>query len=373
MLFARKFLIKILSETFHKALEQEKLNMAGMPKIDIKHFSDGKPLEYNATFEIYPTFDLVTLKDIDIEQYACELTDDDVALTFKNLQKQHIKWEEVDRAAMDNDKLVIDFEGFIDGKPFTNGKAENFHLILGAHSIMPGVEKELLDKKAGDEFEIETEIPEKYSPSKDLAGKKATFKIKIHSVFNGILPGVNDDFAKKFGFEKGCDELRKNIKARMEKELDGALKLKNKKVVFDKLLDLNKIFVPQSLIDMEVNTLHKQETERIAEHTPSKEKPNIPKNIFAEQAKKRVTIGLLMAEAIKKYDIKPEEQKVRRVIDDIASSYERPESIVEWYYEDKSRLESVNSLIFEDEAHKKLLADAHIINKKVNYQEVLAF
>ena len=365
----------LVQTSLYEAFEQEKLNPAGRPSIDIKQYEKGKPLQYAADFEVYPEIKLHDLKDIKIEQIKAEVTDEDVNNVLENLRKQQSEWIEVDRKSKNEDQVIIDFEGFMDKKPFDGGKAENVPLILGSHSMIEGFEEGIVGMKADDEKEIKVKFPKEYH-SKELAEKPAVFKIKVHKVSEPKLPEVNDEFAKKFGIKEDKDAvkiLKENIKKSMKQELTNAVKSKNKLAIMDKLLEKNKIDLPKALVEGEIDALKQHAENQFAAQMGDKitKKPELPRDLFRKQAERRVALGLLVAEIVKQNNITVDADRLRKAIEEMAANYDYPEQIVNWYYEDKKRLAQFELVVIEDQVIDKLLENAKVGEKSVSYDDAM--
>jgi len=360
-----------LQSSFTDSVVKEKLKPAGRPEIKIKQFEAKKPLIYEAEFEIYPEIKLVDLKDVEIEQFKSEIVDADVEKAIENLRKQQTDWKEVDKEAANDDQVVIDFEGFIDDKPLEHGKATEMPLVLGTSSMIPGFEDGIVGMKAGDEREIEVAFPENYH-HKASAGKKATFKIKMHKVSKANLPELDDKFAKKVGIkEGGVAKLREDIRKKLTEQLEASLEAKNKNVILDKLLELNKVEVPNALIEDEISILYEQFMKQFPADLPKDQQPNIDKSIFKDQAVRRVTLGLLMLEAINVHKLKPDSVGVREIVETYAQSNDDPQKVIDWYMADKKRLAYFEQLNLEDQIVAKLLESAKVKEKTINLDEVM--
>jgi trigger factor len=359
-----------LQASFTDAVMQEKLKPAGRPEINIKQFEANKPLIYEALFEVYPEVNLTELKDVAIEQFKAEVTDDDVAKAIERLREQHADWEEVDKEAANNDQVVIDFAGSIDGKPLEHGEGKEVPLLLGSKSMIPGFEDGIVGMKTGEEREINVTFPKDYH-HKASAGKKAVFKIKVHKVSKSNLPELNDEFAEKVGIKNGgIAKLREDMAKKLKEDLEVALEAKNKNVILNKLLELNKIEVPKALIEDEMSILHEQFMQQFPPDLPKDKMPEIDKNIFKEQATRRVTLGLLMLEVIKAHNLKPDEKRVREIVETYAQSHEDPQKIIAWYMADKKRLAYFEQLNLEEQIVAKLLESAKVTEKQIDLEEV---
>ena len=358
----------IIQATFYEAVVEQKLNPAGAPAVEPKVFEKGKDLEYIATFEVFPEFNVAGLEDIAIERLSAEVADSDVDNMLEILRKQNTRFEKADRAAQDGDQLNIDFVGKIDGEAFAGGSAQGTSLVLGSGRMIPGFEDALVGAQAGEERVINPTFPEDYQ-NLDLAGKTAEFTVKVNEVAEPKLPELNDEFFKLFGVTEGGEEgFRAEVRKNMERELRQAIKAKVKNQVMDGLLNANPIEAPKALIDNEVNRLRVQAVQQFGGNI----KPDqLPADLFTEQAKRRVVLGLIVAEVVKQFELKPDDARVRELIEEMASAYQEPEQVVSWYYKNDEQLNEVRSVVLEEQVVDTVLEKAKVTDKSVSYEEAV--
>ncbi|MDY6891617.1 MAG: trigger factor [Pseudomonadota bacterium] len=362
---------QVVQESFFAAVEQEKLQPAGGPNIEFKQDQEGEDLQYVATFEVYPEIELQDLAGVELEKETAEITDADIDRMIETLRKQQASWVEVDRAAAEGDQVEIDFEGFIDGEAFAGGKAEGFTLVLGSGSMIPGFEAGVEGKKAGDRFELEVTFPEDYH-AEELKGKTATFNIEVHTVSVQQLPELNKEFFSRFGIEENdLDGFRSEVRKNMERELKQVLKGKLKNRVFDELLKANEIEVPAALVDSEIDTLRRQAVQQFGGPDANIDPETLPKEMFAEQARRRVSVGLLIQEVIKANELEADEARVRALVEEMADTYQEPQQVIDWYYSNDQILNQIKNLALEDQVVDHLLASAKVIEKPVAYEEAI--
>jgi trigger factor len=361
---------EVIQQSFYEAVQQENVLPAGGPQIEFKNDKDGEDFQYVATFEVYPEITLADFTSVEIEKQTSEVKDEDLEQMIDTLRKQQANWSEVETAAADADRLKIDFEGFVDGEAFEGGTAEGMDLVLGSNSMIPGFEDGLVGAKAGDDVEVKATFPEDYQ-SEDLKGKDAVFKVKVQTVSSSELPELNEEFFGKFGIEAAdLESFKVEVRSNMEREMANALKMKLKDQVFTQLVDLNGIEVPSSLVDSEIDNLRKQAVQRFgggAEIDPNM----LPKEMFEDQAKRRVTVGLLVQEVIKANEIKADDDRVRSTIEEMASTYQEPKEVIDWYYSNDDMLNQVKSLVLEDLVIDHLLESAKVSDAVVAYEEAI--
>ena len=334
-----------------------------MPKAN----EEGKELEFEAKFEIYPEVELEGLDDIKVERPAVEVKDEDLDEMFVTLQEQHKTWKENKRKTKKGDKLTIDFLGRVDGEEFEGGKAENFELELGAGRMIPGFEKEITGMKVSEEKTIQVTFPEDYH-AENLKGKDAEFDIKVHKTEGPELPEVDDEFAKLFGVEEGgVEALREEVSKNMGRELAQAVKAKVKDQVIEGLLEANDVDLPKALISQEVDVLRQQAMQRFGGQVDPKNMPQLPAEMFEEQAKRRVKVGLLLGEVIKVNELKVDDAKVAELIETAASAYEDPQEVVDYYNNNQELKQQMQNVALEEQAVEFLLEKANVTDKEASY------
>jgi len=361
---------EVVQSTLYEALAQEKLNPAGVPTIDPESVEQNEGLEYTAVFEVYPEVELAPCSELEIEKPVTEITEQDIDDTIESIRKQRVRWEEKEGAAEEGDQIVIDFEGSIDGEPFEGGKAEDFQLVLGAGRMIEGFEEGLKGVEAGEARTIEVAFPEDYH-AEALAGKKATFSVKVKRVEKSVLPELNDEFAQHLGVSGGVEALRDEVKANMQRELDQALKSRIKQQVLDKLLEANEIELPKSLVEQEARGLAAQMQQRMRrEGLGGGDK--LDPSLFTEQAKRRVGLGLIVAQIIKSQELEADPEEIRSTIEEMAEPYEQPQEVIDWYYADKRRLSDIEALVLENKVVDWVLSQAKVEEKSVPFGELTA-
>ena len=358
----------VIQATFYEAVVAEKLNPVGQPSIEPKLFEKDKGLEYVATFEVFPEFEVQGLEGIEVERQFAEVASTDVDNMLDILRKQNTSFVEVDRAAANDDQVTINFVGSIDGEAFAGGTADNVRLVLGSGRMIPGFEEALVGCKAGDTKAITPTFPEDYQ-NLDLAGKTAEFTVIVNKVEAPELPELNEDFFAMFGnTEGGLDGFRAEVQKNMERELNQAIKGKVKTQVMDGLLAANEIEVPSALISSEVDRLRVQAVQQFGGNI----KPDqLPAELFTEQAKRRVALGLIVAQMVKQFEIKADDAQVRSTIEEMAAAYQEPQQVIEWYYKNEQQLEDVRAVVLEEQVVDTVLGKAKVTDSTVSYEEAV--
>lgn len=359
-----------MQQSFFQAVQQENVKLAGMPTFEPTVDEDGQDLQFKATFEVYPEITVAGFDSISVERKTAVVTDADLDKMLDTLRKQNAQWEESAEVAADGDQVVIDFEGFIDGVAFEGGAAKGYSLTLGSNSMIPGFEEGLAGAKAGEEKTLDLAFPADYHKD-DLKGKAAQFKVTVNAVKKAQLPELNEEFFKSFGVEAAdLDAFKVEIRKNMERELARALRNTTKQQVVDGLIAANSVDVPSALVDQEIDRLRRQAVEQFggAQYMD----PNrLPAELFKDQAQKRVLIGLLMNAIIEANDLKPAEDKVNALIEEVAETYQDPQEVRDFYANNPQQKSQVEALALEEQVVEKVLAAAKVSQVESTYEEVI--
>ncbi len=362
----------VISRSFYAAVQKENVKPAGQPSIQAKQLTPGQDLEYIATFEVYPTVELGDLSVFDITRYAAEVTDADVENMITVLRKHQTTWSVVERAAEDGDQVNIDFVGTKEGVEFAGGKGEGENLVLGSNSMIPGFEAGIAGISAGSEKVLDLSFPEDYH-AEELKGAKVQFNVKVNSVSAPQLPELNEEFFRRFGVETGGEaQFRKDVKANMDRELANALKAKVKTQVMDALLASHTTDVPKALLANEVELLRNQMMQRFGGQTQNFDvKSLLPDSMFQEEAHRRVTLGLIVGEIVKSTKLKPDSKRVKAMIEEIASTYQEPKEVIDYYSSNQELLAGVESAVLEDQVVEYILEKAKVTQQPSTYDEII--
>ena len=359
----------LIKDTYYDALEGQDLKPAGHPHIQPLDEVDG--FKYTAVFEVYPEISLKGIDELEIVRPLSSVSDADVDGMIEKLRVQKQTWRVVDRPAQNSDNVTICFSGTSEGENFTDGKLEDFKVICGQKKMISGFEDNLLGLTAGAHKTFILNFPEDYGNEK-LAGKAAEFEVDVVEVEEPVLAEIDEAFIKAYGIEDGLiGSFRADVKNNMQRELDQALRSKLKSSVMDALYGKIKLTVPNTLVDVEMESLMKPYIETAKRQKMKLEDLKLPRDSFEDQAKRRVALGLILGEVIQKESIKLNNDKVRSTIEDMAKSYERPEDVVAWYYSDESRLNEVQQMVLEDQVVEWLVGQAKVSDETVNFNDVM--
>ncbi|MCK5871791.1 MAG: trigger factor [Methylococcales bacterium] len=339
---------ELVQSSYYEALQKQELRPVNMPHIHPIKQDAG--IGYTAEFEVYPEISLEGIDAIEAKRPISTIEPSDFDEMVEKLRHHKVSWESVERPSTDKDRVTIHFSGTAEGEDFTNGKVENFEVELGQNQMIPGFEAQLLNLEVGAHKSFELTFPEIYAGNPKLNSKTANFDVEVIKIEAPKLPDVNDDFVKEYGIETGDVEAFYNdVRANMENELQRALSGELKEYVLDALYDQLKVTLPKALVDQEISTLMKPYIEAMEKQGQKPEEMDLPHDIFEERAKKRVGLGLILAEIIQQQHITVDNEKLRTTVQEITENYDNPEEALAWYFDDEKRLEDVKQMVLEEQ------------------------
>ena len=361
---------EIIRDSFYEAVTQEKLNPAGFPSIEEVTDKAGEDLAFTALVEVYPELALAGFGDIKVERPVVEISDADIDEMIENLRKQRASFEDSSDAAADGDKVTLDFAGTIDGEAFEGGTSQNFDLVLGSNRMIPGFETGIVGIKAGEERDINVTFPSDYQ-AEHLRDKAAVFKITAHKVSKQVLPAVDEAFLSAFGVKDGgLEKFREDVRKNMTRELKQAVKNKVKTQIMDALLAGNTVEAPKALVANEINRQRQAMFQQFGGGAKLDPKM-LPDELFAEQAQRSVSLGLLISQIIKDKALEVDQERVRVLVEEVAESYETPEDVVNYYYGNREQLAQVEALVLEDQVVDAVLGEAQVTDQAAKYVDVV--
>ncbi len=360
----------VLRQTYGEALQQENLRPAGAPVLDPVEMKPGEGLRYTATFEVYPEIELKKTEGLKIERAKVEIGDADVERMIDKMRRQRGTWEAVERAASDGDRVLIDFEGKLKGEDFPGNKDENVPVELGAGRMVEDFEKNLKGVKAGEEKTFDVKFPKDYH-AEELKGQKVSFSVKVREVQELRLPELDDEFCKGLGVEEGgIEQLRKDVREHMERELAALLRRQSKERVLDALVEANQVELPKALIDEEIHTMQHEMANRMGMGKDA-DPHQLPRELFEENARKRVALGLLLGEYIRAEKLTPAQEKIDAILQENADNYPDPEEALRNLRASARVMQQVQALALEETAVDRLLEKAEITEKPATFDEVM--
>jgi trigger factor len=370
------------AELFYEESKKEGLALAGQPRLEPKSELNADKVIFDAFFEVLPEVKIGDFSKVEVSKYTTEIGDAEIDRAIDVLRKQQVHYHPrgqagdhgdggANTAAQAGDQVVIDFVGKIDGVEFAGGKAENFEYVLGEGRMLPEFESATLGLKAGDSKSFSLSFPADYH-GKDVAGKTAEFTISIKSVNWPHMPVVDDAFALSMGVtDGGVTKMRAEVKENLVREVNRRITSLLKSEVMDKLNFLCELDVPRSLVTLEQERLVEGARQDLMQRgVPNAKDAPIPVEIFADQALKRVRLGLILSELVKKQNLSATADQIKAEIDEQAATYEDPKEVVRWFYSNPSRLKDVENLVLEDNVIKYFTSLAKVTDKAVSFEEL---
>jgi trigger factor len=365
----REVIGELLQSSFAEAVSANRLAPAGNPRIEPQSVDEGQDLRYVATFEVFPEVALQPVENLEVVRVTADVAPGDIDAMLERLRKQQVKFTSVSRAADNADRVVIDFDGSIGGVAFAGGKGENIAIVLGEGRMLPDFERGLIGAVAGENREVEVLFPADYRAA-ELAGKNASFKIHVRSVEEPRLPDLDEEFCKAFGVnEGGIEKLREEVADNMRRELEQALRNQNKSVVMDKLLQANPIDVPNTLIEAQVRDLQAEAMRR----SGAKDASQAPAQAFVETARRRAALGLILADIIKRQNLRVDPARANARLDEMVGAYGDAEAVKRAYLQNPDAMRQVENLALEDQAVDWVLTHAKVHEVSSTFKELMKF
>ena len=365
----QEVLAELMQKSYSDAVVQENLNPAGAPQIEQEDGTDGENFAYVATLEVMPEVELKGLDKLKVTKHEVSIDDDDLDDMLEKLRAQKGTWKAVDRKSKDTDRVVCDFSGELDGEKFEGGQGENVPVILGGGQMLPDFEKGLTGVAAGDEKTFKVKFPKDYG-AEELAGKKVDFTVVIHTVEEMELPPVDDDLAAMFNVEEGgLEQLKSDVRENMEREAEQKVNAEVREQVMTGLLDANPIEIPQTLKHQEMHSMQHEAMHRlgIEDHDQAP-----PVENFAEQADKRVRLGLLMRQLISDQNIVLDDEALRAHVDQMVAGYDESEEMANMYMSNPQIRQQIEPIALEQMAVNWLVENSKVTSKKVTFTKYMA-
>lgn len=358
---------EIMQSSLQEAIGQQELRPAGTPSVEANDNDDGG-VTVRASFEVVPEIEITGLAGVEIEKPVAEVTDADVDNMVETLRKQRQTFADVERAAAPGDQLVIDYVGRIDGEAFEGGSGEDTPVELGAGRMIDGLEEGMEGMTAGDTRMIDVTFPEDYQAA-ELAGQTAQFEVTAKAVQEPHLPPADEEFVRGFGIQSGdIGELKASLRQNMERELNQTLRTRVKEKVLNTLLENNDIEVPTPMVTEEIGRMRGEMKERLGGQVPD---DRFGDDMFREEATRRVKLGLLLAEVIRRGELRADPERVRAQVEELASSYEDPQQVIQYYNQNSEALSGVQAMVVEEQAVDHLLAEAEVTEQPSDFDTVM--
>src|SRR5262245_21788143 len=360
----------LIRSSFAEAVNQEKLNPAGGPRIEPITMNPGSDLKYTATFEVLPEIRVKPVDSIAVERPAAEITDGDIDAMVESMRKQRPVFTTVDRPAQDTDRVTVDYTGTVDGKALPGGEGKDVPFIVGSNRVMTELEQGVKGASAGESRTIPVVFPAEH-PNKQLAGKTAEFRLEVKKVEEQTLPEVNEAFCAEFGVkEGGVEALRAEVRQSMQRELDELVRTRVRGQVLDALYKDNLFDVPRSLVEEQIQQLQLDMARR-ANITDASKLP--PPHTFEEPARRRVALGLLLSEIVRAENPKVDRERVQTRLADLVAAYPNPDEVRRAYLQNADAMRQIESSVLEDQVVDWVLGRAKITDRTVSFSELTGF
>lgn len=359
-----------IQNKFSEVVVEHKIAVASHPKYDLTS-SEGEEFIFAATFEVMPEIKLNDLSKLEIEKPKCELTDENIEQTIKILRKQRATYTDSNKAAANDNKVKIDFAGTIDGKEFQGGSANDYEFVLGQKQMLPEFEAGILGLNIGESKDVNVKFPENYH-AEEFRNKDAIFKITVKAVQNEVLPELDAEFLQSVGVKDGTEAtLRIEIKDNLGREINRRLNIKLRENVLNALLIANPIDVPHSIVHDEIHRMMDNTKENMKQRGYKEEQIKLTHDMFSTDAKRMVTLRLLIQELIRETKLTVNEAEVKVIVTDLASSYDDAEEYIKWYYSDKARVNNAEAIAMENKVTKHITDCAKVKEVDVDYEKLM--
>ena len=364
----------VVGNVYSKAVNEQKLKVAGQPEIEpiqSEGQAESSELKFAAIVEVYPEVQCPDLSNVEITQTKCEITEADLEKTLETLRKQRTEFSSVDRASEKGDRVALDFKGEIDGVPFTGGASENYTFVLGDGSMLKEFDEAAVGMKPGETKTFPLKFPDDYH-GKDVAGKLAMFSIKIRDVAAPKVPELNEEFAKSMGIASGdLAQLRADVKKNLAREVSTRCKSRTKASVMDALAKFGTFEVPKALVESECERMAENTRRDLAARGMNVKDAPIPPELFKDKATERVRLGLIVGEVVVANNLRPTEEQIRALVQDMASAYESPEQFVNWFMGQPQQRAQAEAVAIEDNVVAWALSKAKVVESSISVQTLL--
>ena len=363
-----------VGEAFASAANEAKLRVAGAPKITQNEVAPEGALAFDAVFEVYPEVKIGDLSGAEVERISTEVTEAAIDRTVEILRKQRRTFglRAKDEGAIEGDRVTIDFEGKIDGEPFSGGKAEAFQFIIGEGQMLEQFDQAVRGMKVGESKTFPLQFPADYHGA-DVAGKEADFMVTLGKIEAQNLPAVDEALAKSLGIKEGTVEgLRADVKKNLEREVKFRVLARNKAAVMDALAAAAELELPNALIASESDRLIEGARADLKQRgVKDAENVDIPADIFRPQAERRVRLGLVVSELVRQNKLQAKPEQLQAHIEELSQSYEKPADVMRWYLSDRQRMAEVEAVVIENNVTEFVLGQVKVVDKVLPFDELM--
>lgn len=368
----------MMQNSFYDAVRTENMMPAGNPSLDVVKMDAGGDLEFTATFEVYPVVALGDLGEVNLKRPVASIESSNVEAMIANLREQRKVWEPVKRKSKAGDQLTIDFEGTLDGEAFTGGTGKDVSFVLGQGQMIADFDKALLGARTGESFNFESTFPDDYQ-AEELRGKTAVFDVEVVSASKSVLPELNEEFFSGLGIKVDPDSdedllqvMRREIEDNMQREMNAAIQNQVKKQALDELERLHDFQIPKAMVSREAENMRKEMLQQFVSYGQKEaDLPQLPTEMFEEEAGKRAKIGLIVSAIVDNAELKTDGDKVRQRIEDLSKSYAQPDEVVNWYYSNEEQLSQIEMAVLEDQVIQHIVDSANVSDVSSTYDAII--
>ena len=363
---------EMMQSSFMTAVQQEDMNPASSPKLDVVKMDPGIDFEFTATFDVFPTVELANFDRVNVKRPSAEIEDADLETMIARLREQHATQEPAVRPAQDGDQVVVDFTGELDGERVEEACGEGMTFTIGQGQMIEDFDKGVIGLGAGEESTFDAVFPDDYR-AEELQGKTVQFSVKVTEVNERQLPELDEAFFQKFGIEEGGEEaFQAEVRSNMQRELDGAIKNQIKQQVMDGLAELHEFPIPNDIVHREIQVLKEQMMGQFQMPPGQSQSLDLPDALFQDQAEKRVKVGLIVNEVISSGELVADAEKVDAKLQELAEPYGEPEQVIEWYRSNPEQMGNIEMAVLEDQVVDHITTSAKIEEIVDNYADVIS-
>ncbi len=362
---------EVIQETYPLEIAEKKIKPASSPNISIDSEDPKKGIVYSAEFEVFPEFKPKLTRWKSFEESKITIEADDIDLAVADILERYGTWNDVDRAALEKDQVIIDFTGTVNGEEFEGNSSKDFALVIGSKSMIPGFEDAIIGKKINDEFNAEVKFPEDYFKS-DLAGKNANFLIKLNKVQEKQNASINKELYESLAMEevKNEQDFEAEIEKRMQQEVKQQEDSLTRESIYDLLLEVNKFSAPSSVINEQATLMRKDSLMRMGQQADDAPEDLFPLDTFLENAEKRVKLDLLFSEFVKFFKLEVNQERVDEFVEKEAKKYKDSDQFKTWIKSQPKQLDNYKMIILEELLIEKLKNELKSRVKEIKFKDL---
>ena len=367
-----RVIYELMTNEFYKIVTEKKISVVGQPALNPLSMDINKDINVEASYEVYPEFDLKKFSSLKIKKPECDLKEEDVNSTIEKMQKRFGKLESVQKEISDGDFAKINFEGFLDNEKFEGGEAKDYLIEIGSKNMIPGFEEGLIGLKAGDKKDLNLNFPDDYH-AENLKGKETLFKIEVNEVLNTQPAELNEEFYIQAGIPSNSEkEFRDNLKTQLEKDLKITQKRKLKERIFDAIEEQNTLEIPSAMVLAEAQNLRNSSAQQMGMDPSKLKDEELPLNTFEENATKRVKLGVILNKIIEERKIEKNDEVIKELIEERASGFKDPEQYKQWIFGNEDQLKNIESIALEEQVTELISSEAKCETEKLSFEEIMA-